>query len=117
MSRPKHTALSGGLIHHVSCQADQRRPKPFNAEPGGPPCRKPLCSETVCGVGSLMDAVGFALASVCHYLSLTCTCHPKTQLGVTSTAAVARNEPEKEFIVASFVSASETSDGFGKGKL
>lgn len=50
---------------------------------------------SVCGVNSLTIVVLSGLASVCHYVPLAYTCHPKTQLLVTSIAAVRRNKPEK----------------------
>lgn len=63
---------------------------------GGPPCRKipNECSEMgVCGAHLLMHVVLSELASACHYLSLTYTCHPKIQLTITSTAAGRREKP------------------------
>lgn len=49
---------------------------------------------SVCRVHLLMRIVLTGLASACHYLSLTYTCHPKTQLTVTLTTAGRRQQPE-----------------------
>lgn len=50
---------------------------------------------SVCRVHLLMHIVLTGLASACHYLSLTYTCHPKTQLTITLTTAGRRQQPEK----------------------
>ena len=54
---------------------------------------------SVCGVNSLTIVVLSGLASVCRYVPLAYTCHPKTQLPITSIAAVRRNKPETKFTV------------------
>lgn len=99
LSRAKHRALSGGLIHHVSCQPGSCRPTLFNAWPGGLLCvESPNAVKwaSVCGVNSLMYVFFLSrLPSLCCYVPLTYTCHAETKPTVTCSTAVRRNKPEK----------------------